>query len=80
MLSTSLLGFLLFTRGLGNVISTPISTALFQTKNISSSHWADFGFFVGGGKYEGMIVYVGTCFAASAIVAIAALGFEKWRR
>ena len=80
MLSTNLLGFLLLTRGLGNVLSTPISTALFQAKNVGSSHRDDFGFFVGGGKYEGMIVYVGTCFAASAIVAIAALGFEKLRR
>ena len=80
ILSTNLLGFLLLSRGLGNVLSTPISTSLFQPRRVVSSHQAKLGFFVGGGKYEGMIVYVGTCFAASSIVALIALGFEKLRR
>ena len=80
ILSTNLLGLLLFSRGLGNVFSTPISTALFHSKSTIALHQTKLGFFVGEGKYEGMIVYVGTCFAASSVISLTAFGFEKLRR
>jgi len=79
-LSTNLLGLLLLTRGFGNVLSTPISSALFQARRTMISHHANLGFFVGGGKYEGMILYAGTCFAGTATIALAGLCFERLRK
>jgi MFS transporter, MCT family, solute carrier family 16 (monocarboxylic acid transporters), member 10 len=70
-LSTTLLGLLFLSRGLGNVLSTPISTALSHGGG-DSVHPPKFGFDVDGGKYEKMIVYVGTCFVGAAIVSAVA--------
>lgn len=67
-LSVSLFGFLLFTRGLGNVLSSPISTAL-----LNSTHFIGHkktGFNVDNGRYEKIIIYVGTCFAGAAVVTL----------
>lgn len=79
-LSTTLIGYLMFSRGLGNILSTPIATALSRSNSdtISSLH-ERLGFDVGGGKYERVIVYVGTCFAGAAIIALVAWGIEKAR-
>jgi MFS transporter, MCT family, solute carrier family 16 (monocarboxylic acid transporters), member 10 len=76
MLNTTLFGFLLLSRGIGNVLSTPISTALFQGGG-SSIHVPKVGFDVDGGKYQKMIVYVGTCFAGAAVVSAAGWGVDK---
>ncbi|KAJ4465335.1 major facilitator superfamily domain-containing protein [Lentinula lateritia] len=74
-LSTTLFGVLLFSRGIGNIFSTPISSAL--TSLDSNSTTSSFthasnhlGFDVGGGKFEKMIVYVGMCFAGAALIAL----------
>ena len=69
-LSTTLFGWLLLTRGLGNILSTPISTALESSSMTSRTNKLDFGFDVAGGKYEKMIIYVGTCFAAGALTSV----------
>lgn len=73
-LATSLHGLFLFTRGLGNILSTPISTAL-SKKNAGSSSpghgsHSSLGFKVADGRYEKLILYSGTCFAAASIVAL----------
>ncbi|KIP08941.1 hypothetical protein PHLGIDRAFT_103577 [Phlebiopsis gigantea 11061_1 CR5-6] len=68
-LTTTLLGYFSLFRGIGNILSTPISTALRSnaTSELASTHPTT----VGGaykGQYEGVILYAGTCFAAAAIV------------
>ncbi len=79
--STTLLGLLMLSRGLGNVLSTPISSALSRSKgSISPISRPSVGFKVAGGRYESMIVYVGTCFAGAAIIATVAWGVEKTKR
>ncbi|KAI0322403.1 MFS general substrate transporter [Amylostereum chailletii] len=70
-LTTSLFSFLLLSRGIGNVLSTPISTALSMEKAPPSAH-EETGFAVAGGRFEKMIVYVGTCFAGVAVIALGA--------
>ncbi|KAI0821209.1 MFS general substrate transporter [Irpex lacteus] len=80
-LSTTLISFLLATRGIGNILCTPISTAL-QGHNSFSNSTADAraktGFGVAGGHYSAMIAYAGSCFAAAAIVTV--IGFISDRR
>ncbi|EIM85762.1 MFS general substrate transporter [Stereum hirsutum FP-91666 SS1] len=82
--SMTIMGILMLSTGLGNILSTPISTALPGSSssmvssdthsNTLSSHS---GFGVEGGKYERMIVYVGSCFAAAALVALLGWGGER---
>ncbi|KAJ6585406.1 major facilitator superfamily domain-containing protein [Mycena capillaripes] len=68
-LSTMLYGYLLLSRGIGNIVSTPISAKLYgQAHNITGSSEST-GFDVGDGRFEKMIIYVGTCFAGAAGVA-----------
>ncbi|GAW04846.1 sugar transporter [Lentinula edodes] len=60
-LSTTLFGVLLFSRGIGNIFSTPISSALTSLHSNSTTssftHTSNhLGFDVGGGKFEKMIV------------------------
>ncbi|KII87260.1 hypothetical protein PLICRDRAFT_55241 [Plicaturopsis crispa FD-325 SS-3] len=76
-LATTLFGYVLFSRGLGNILSTPIATSLYR---LSPAQVPDggLGFDVGGGRYEKMIIYVGTCFAATA--AIAGVGWAAEQR
>ncbi|KAI0040989.1 hypothetical protein FA95DRAFT_1611359 [Auriscalpium vulgare] len=68
-LSTTLFGFLLFSRGVGNLLSTPISTALSTRPDSVVAHEKT-GFDVADGRFGRMIVYVGTCFAGAAVVAM----------
>ncbi|KAJ7187252.1 MFS general substrate transporter [Mycena filopes] len=71
-LTTTLFGYLLFSRGLGNILSTPISAKLYtSSRNVTGAIGT--GFDVGDGRFETMIIYVGTCFAGAA--GIAALGW-----
>ncbi|KAJ3720959.1 major facilitator superfamily domain-containing protein [Lentinula raphanica] len=93
-LSTTLFGILLFSRGMGNIFSTPISSALttlstrnpsLQSRRSSFSNEAslesrNLGFSVAGGKFENMIVYVGTCFAGAALIALVGWGTDVARR
>ncbi|GJE97534.1 MFS general substrate transporter [Phanerochaete sordida] len=77
-LATTIFSILLFTRGLGNIVSTPVSTALQHAKIIPTylrdSHELHLGLTVDDGQYALVIVYAGTCFAIAA--AIAALGWS----
>ena len=68
---TSIFGYFLLSRGLGNILSTPISTALdSQSSQGDSAALKHTGFQVGNGRFERMIVYVGTCFACAAAMAV----------
>lgn len=72
MLMNSLFGYLGVTRGLGNILSTPIATALrgAQTdSSITAVSRVHRGFDVGGGEFKSMIIYTGTCFAGAAALA-----------
>ncbi|KAI0046069.1 MFS general substrate transporter [Auriscalpium vulgare] len=75
-LSTTLFGFLLFSRGVGNLLSTPISTALSARPSSVIAHEKT-GFDVADGRFERMIVYVGTCFAGAAVVAMVGWGGDR---
>ncbi|KAJ7601155.1 MFS general substrate transporter [Mycena floridula] len=69
-LSTTLFGYLLLSRGLGNILSTPLSSRLQSVHlNLAVNHDTS-GFKVGGGRFENTIVYVGTCFAAAAVISV----------
>ncbi|GJE97512.1 MFS general substrate transporter [Phanerochaete sordida] len=78
--STTLFGLLLFTRGLGNIASTPIATALQQTRIVALrvDGAPRLGFEVAGGQYAAMVVYASMCFACAA--GVAALGWFLERR
>jgi MFS transporter, MCT family, solute carrier family 16 (monocarboxylic acid transporters), member 10 len=69
-LMTTIFGYFLLSRGLGNILSTPISTALdSQNRQGDSAAHKHTGFQVGNGRFEKMIVYVGTSFACAAVMA-----------
>ncbi|KAK7038278.1 MFS general substrate transporter [Favolaschia claudopus] len=79
VMSTALYGYLLLSRGVGNLISTPISATLYAqggahntTTGMVGSE-GRLGFDVGDGRFGKMIVYVGTSFAVAA--GIAAVGW-----
>ncbi|KAG9056324.1 hypothetical protein FS842_011018 [Serendipita sp. 407] len=78
-LSTTLIGYLMFSRGLGNILSTPITAALAHPKGISGLP-GRLGFEVGDGKFESVIVYTGTCFAGAALIAGVRWIFDKSSR
>ncbi|KAF7362382.1 MFS general substrate transporter [Mycena venus] len=71
-ISTTLFGYLLLLRGIGNIMSTPISAKLYSRPHNITGSAESTGFDVGNGRFETMIIYVGTCFAGAA--GIAALG------
>ncbi|KAJ7643747.1 major facilitator superfamily domain-containing protein [Roridomyces roridus] len=80
LMSTTLYGYLLLSRGLGNIISTPISARLYaavHNRNPEFNMTSDVinssatGFDVGDGRFGKMIIYVGTTFAGAAGVAVA---------
>ncbi|KIM26701.1 hypothetical protein M408DRAFT_16862 [Serendipita vermifera MAFF 305830] len=76
--ATTIIGYLMLSRGLGNILSTPISTALSRPhpEGFVSAH---LGFDVGGGRFENVIVYAGTCFAGAALIAGIAWIVERAR-
>ncbi|PVG01317.1 MFS general substrate transporter [Serendipita vermifera] len=74
-LSTTFIGYLMMTRGLGNILSTPISTAL-SSSHGGSRHHPRLGFDVGGGKFENVILYAGSCFAAASLIAAIGWGVD----
>ncbi|KAJ3546048.1 hypothetical protein NM688_g5556 [Phlebia brevispora] len=70
-LATTIFGYMLISRGIGNILSTPIATALQQVHRAilpDPSHKS--GFTVAGGRYQDMIIYAGTCFAGAALIAL----------
>ncbi|PBK75192.1 MFS general substrate transporter [Armillaria solidipes] len=68
--ATYLLGYLMLSRGLGNILCTPISSAFLATASGFDAGTARTGFQVAGGRFENMILYVGSCFAGSAGIAM----------
>ncbi|KAK7047428.1 hypothetical protein VNI00_006659 [Paramarasmius palmivorus] len=79
--STIILGYLMFSRGIGNILSTPISTALSSSNSSLPAQNTDvhLGFAVDNGKYEKVIVYVGACFAGAAAISLMGWLGEKKR-
>ncbi|KAL1663604.1 major facilitator superfamily domain-containing protein [Schizophyllum commune] len=75
-LSTTLFGFMILSRGIGNVLSTPIATALTGAHALSTSLAS--GYAVAGGKYGGMIIYSGSCFAGAAGLALFGWKTDSW--
>ena len=73
--------FLLLSRGVGNIVSTPISTALQHARLAitQSSGPPKTGFAVASGQYNAMIVYAGTCFAGAAVVAMIGWSLDRRR-
>ncbi|KZS92900.1 MFS general substrate transporter [Sistotremastrum niveocremeum HHB9708] len=68
-IATSIFGLFMLSRGVGNILSTPISTSLRRAPhNIGGS--GSLGFNVEDGTYENLILFTGTCFAGAAIVAV----------
>lgn len=78
--STSLIGYLMLSRGVGGIFSTPISSLL-QHQPSPNSTVLDghprLGFEVNEGRFERMIVYVATCFAVASGIAVLGWGFDK---
>ncbi|KAF8122341.1 MFS general substrate transporter [Mycena galopus ATCC 62051] len=78
VMSTTLYGYLLLSRGIGNIVSTPISAKLYAhtETHVNATVVGEapsIGFGVGDGRFATMIIYVGTCFAGAA--GVAALGW-----
>lgn len=76
----------MLSRGIGNILSTPISTALQPARSpLSPSpsppagypHVHEIGFKIDGGQYEKVIVYAGSCFVAAAAVIAAGWVVER---
>ncbi|EKM53759.1 uncharacterized protein PHACADRAFT_99812, partial [Phanerochaete carnosa HHB-10118-sp] len=78
--ATTIINFMMLSRGIGNIASTPISTALQQAKLVVvlGSGATKTGFAVDGGRYTAVIVYTGACFACASAVTI--LGWFLDRR
>ncbi|KAJ6583983.1 MFS general substrate transporter [Mycena vulgaris] len=72
-ISTTLYGYLMLSRGIGNIVSAPISAKLYAQPHNLTGGVDRTGFDVGDGRFEKMIIYVGTCFAGAA--GVAALGW-----
>ena len=77
ILSTDLIGILMLARGLGNILSTPVASALRQ-KIIYPTTQIPLGFDVAGGRYGSMIIFVGACFAVTA--ALTGLAWMKEKK
>ncbi|PSR77371.1 hypothetical protein PHLCEN_2v7936 [Hermanssonia centrifuga] len=79
-LSTTIFSFLLLGRGIGNIVSTPISTAL-QRVHVSAAQSAHkLGFMVADGQYRDMIVYAGSMFAGAAVLAFFGWQADRYHR
>lgn len=79
-MATTVFAFLMLGRGIGNILSTPISTALQHTHISASHHGRKLGFMVANGQYRDMIVYVGSCFAAASVLAMIGWGWDRFRK
>ncbi|KZP05355.1 MFS general substrate transporter [Athelia psychrophila] len=79
-LATSLFGYILLSRGIGNIASTPISNVLMRNNQSSVPHQhTKTGFAVGEGRFENVILYVSICFATASVMATIGWGREKSR-
>lgn len=62
-LTTTLFGLISFTRGLGSILTAPISSALIAHP-LSSAKSTGYG--VQGGRYGGLVVVAGVCLAVAS--------------
>ncbi|KAH0834963.1 MFS general substrate transporter [Lanmaoa asiatica] len=71
-LSMSMYGILMLTRGLGNVLSTPVSTALAPVQSLSTVNdgGARQGFALDDGRFACLIAYIGVCYSATMLVSV----------
>ncbi|KAJ6508307.1 major facilitator superfamily domain-containing protein [Mycena sanguinolenta] len=79
-LSTMLYGYLLLSRGIGNIVSTPISAQLLTGQAHNGTTPDNTGFDVGDGRFEKIIIYVGTLFAGASGVAAFGLAMDYKRK
>lgn len=77
-LFATMTGYLMLSRGIGNVLSTPISTAI-SRPSTSLVEGAKLGFEVGGGRFENVIIYAGTCFAGAVLISGMGWGWDRSR-
>ncbi|KAH8806542.1 MFS general substrate transporter [Flagelloscypha sp. PMI_526] len=71
---------LMFARGAGNILSAPLSAALYSAGSVGlGRHGAAFGFGVDGGRFGGMILFVGLNFGLATLVGVSGLGREIWK-
>ena len=77
-LFTAMTGYLMLSRGIGNVLSTPISTAI-STLSTGLTSDVKLGFNVGGGRFENVIIYAGTCFAGAVLISGMGWGWQRTR-
>ncbi|KAG9119750.1 hypothetical protein FRC07_005069 [Ceratobasidium sp. 392] len=69
--ATTMLGMLMLSRGLGNVLSTPLSSALLTGSMVNYVHSG----LQHGSRWTRLIVYIGTVFAGAGLV-----GMIGWKR
>jgi MFS transporter, MCT family, solute carrier family 16 (monocarboxylic acid transporters), member 10 len=106
-LVSTLFGYLMLSRGIGSIFSTPISSVLqpsssgqgsvslskgainnatslafriapVKDTSVTSSLHASTGFSVANHRFQNLIIYVGTCFAAASVVMLIGWSWEKW--
>lgn len=75
-LTTTMTGYLMLSRGFGNVFSTPISTAISKPAK-SLMRGARLGFEVGDGKFENVIIFAGACFAGAVLMSGMGWGWDR---
>ncbi|GJE97530.1 hypothetical protein PsYK624_137510 [Phanerochaete sordida] len=79
--AATIINCMMLSRGIGNILSTPISTALQSVKNdffrTANAHAA--GLTVDGGRFSAVILFTGGCFAAGAIVTVVGWVFSGRR-
>ncbi|KAA1476048.1 MFS general substrate transporter [Dentipellis sp. KUC8613] len=67
--SMALYGFLMLSRGLGNVLCSPVSTRLANLSTAAATTHKKTGFAIEGGRFGKLITYVGVCYAGAAAIA-----------
>lgn len=73
-------GVLMFTRGLGNVLSTPVSTCLAPVQSLSATAIGGGGrqgFALDDGQFARLIAYIGMCYAAATLISVVGWRLEK---
>ncbi|KAH8824897.1 hypothetical protein DL96DRAFT_1530733 [Flagelloscypha sp. PMI_526] len=75
--TNTLLGLLLFTRGVGNILSAPLSTWLqdLSGKNVAKN-FTKTAYAVMDARYGAMILFTGLCFALAAFFLLGAWCFR----
>ncbi|GJE97529.1 MFS general substrate transporter [Phanerochaete sordida] len=78
-LATTVFSLMLFSRGIGNIVSTQLSASLQHVRIDLLRHGRPpkIGFSVGSGQYTALIVFTGSCFAAATVVAACAWYFRR---